>query len=215
MSDLPQQTVLHHNPLVQFFISTLRIVFALIILMTGFVFAWVLGGIADVKTTFILIFGPLALTGIYCVTRGQRSSVSHKLYGLIFYYLFFAVSYVLQTAVAALFDGKTVEPFIIFFALPFLALPFIEDRALAFIAGNVPLQQTSRRVSYLLTVPLCAALAFLGTYLTGVMQDNMHNPQATSWVAYVIVLILGFIASGVLRYLQTRHFDINRLWKME
>jgi hypothetical protein len=187
------------HPTLRFLISAMRVIFVVVILIGGLLFASLFVDVSDGKTIFILIYGPMFTTGIYWVTRGQHSTIAHKLYGFIFYYLFFTLSYVLQMVVYAIVDSKQIILLAVFFSVSFLFLPFFEDRALEFITGHITLPKIAAQIAYWFTIPICALTAFLGIHLTDIIQKTMRNPRSTSIVAYLIVLIMGFLASWVYR----------------
>ncbi|MFA6553340.1 MAG: hypothetical protein WCT27_02850 [Patescibacteria group bacterium] len=191
------------NPVISFFVSFFRIalIFAILVgiylLIMNYIDHFI--KLKSSGTLLLLAYGPLVMTGIYWAVKGKRSSVAHKLFGMVMYYVFFSTSYVLQLLILTALHSTDFFWPVVFLVVPFLFLPFFEDQAINFIEGSVALPKNARVISYVLSVPLCIVAGWMGIGLTMTILDYYYDQVQPNVLSYSIILAIGLLAGWLFR----------------
>jgi hypothetical protein len=187
------------NSFVGLLISILRVLLVFVILAVAGLYVGALHNLSNVQALLILIYGPLIASGIYWVWKGKSSSIAHKIFGLLFFYIFFSFSYVANLLFAMLLNSKDTFSFvgIVIISLmigTLILLPYFEEKAAYHFEGKTHLSRRERIFSYCATPFLSAAVVALAAGIHYIVSKSAVIPDAFSPYIYTFILLAGVLA---------------------
>lgn len=189
------------NIFVRAIISILRVSFVLILFISAVLYVAYADQYIDLLLAISLIFGPLLIGCFYWVWKGKASTVAHKLFGLMFMYIFFFIVSIMNLLVLMITyekeivtDGLSGMMLLSMFA-PFIFLPYFEDKATYHFLGKTQLSKNERLFAYFATPVVCVLVIQAGIYFNRMIESQAYIPEDAKFLSFVIIFIVGFIGS--------------------
>lgn len=183
--------------------SISRVIFVIVILLSLSFYALAISQICPPIDSVIIVFGPLVIGGIYWIWVGKKSTVAHKNFGMLFFYLFFSLSYFINILLLHLVqtdkeDFLLALSLVFFMISPFLLLAYFEEKARYYFSGKIELSKKERVFAYFFAPLLnLVFIGFAGSiyYILNYPKVDPEKFPDFNFLSYLIIIVIGFIAS--------------------